>query len=101
MAAIFNYTEGWQMFFAGQFVEGALWPYWHLMGAMFWGLIALFTLGMIYMKTENFGTTGIAGIMIAATSMIYMPQEINMLGLLLGALSITLILFNIFVSRRE
>lgn len=92
----FNYSVGWEQLLAGQLLESGIFPYTHLMGNMFYGVIAFLSLTMIYLKTEDFGTTGVAGLLMAGASMIFMPVEIRFMASLFMVLSFTIIMYKLF-----
>lgn len=93
---VFNYTQGWELLMAGAFVDAALYPYVHLMGGMFYGIMAFLAMSMVYLKTENYGTTGVTGLLIAAAGIVYLPVQIRFLATIFMVLSFTIIMYKIF-----
>lgn len=91
-----NYTLGWEHLLAGQLLEAGLYPYTHIMGNMFYGVLAFLAMTMIYLKTEDFGTTGVAGLLMAGASIIFMPVEIRFMASLFLVLSFTIVMYKLF-----
>ena len=91
-----NYSVGWEQLLAGQILEAGVYPYTHIMGNMFYGIIGFLALTMIYLKTEDFGTTGVAGLLMAGASMIFLPVEIRFMASLFLTLSFTIIMYKLF-----
>jgi len=93
---VWNNTEAWNMLVRGEFAEAAMYPYVHLMGEMFYGLFAFFTLAMIYYKTNDFGTTGVAGIIMAGAALAWLPEQALYTGSIMLTLSVAIILYKVF-----
>jgi len=92
---VFNYTVGWEHMIAGRLIDAGLYPYTHLIGNMFYGVIAFMALSMIYFKTQDYGTTGVAGLIIAATSITFLPVEVRFLAVVMLATSLTIVMYKL------
>jgi len=92
----FNYTESWSYLLQGRIMDAALYPYVHLMGNIFYALIGFMAMTMIYFKTNNYGTTGIAGLIMAGVAVAYLPEYTRYAAMIFAALGIVLILYRVF-----
>ena len=48
-----------------------------LWGSLFYALVIMIGLIMIYIKTNNFVTTGVVGLLIGALTLSYLPMEFH------------------------
>lgn len=89
-------TETYDLFMSGKFMEAVFYPFTSLMGD--WFFLLLFGLGitMIYLKSQDLGTTGIAGMILFPVLMPILPIEAHFIVYSLLLLALTTILYKVF-----
>jgi len=89
-------NESWNLLTSGKIVEAFLNAHTALMGSWFYALMAFLAMLMIYMKTQNFGTTIVTGMIITAMMIQFLPAATHMMITIFIALGITVVLYLLF-----
>ena len=80
----------------GKFLEAFMSVYTGLLGSWLYLLLFGAALILIYLKTENFGTTTIIGLLILGPLYPVLPEGVHTLIFVLAALGVTSILYRVF-----
>lgn len=89
-------TEAFNLLVAGKSVEAVIYPYTYLMSNIFYALMVFLGLTMIYIKTQDYGTVGVVGALVAVGSIAYMPIQVHLIAAILLSLSLTIVVFKVF-----
>jgi len=81
----------------GKIIEAVLAVFTTPLGMWFYVIMIFLLEIMIYMKTQDVTLPAIVGLIIAATSLAFLPVEVHKVAYGLLALSITVILYKVFV----
>lgn len=91
-------VSGWTAMTNGNYLRAVQVPYTDLMGTYFYAAWILVAMGAIYMKTEDFGTTMVTGLLLSGTFYSFIPaagQRFLYLTIILG---ITTVLYGLYKS---
>jgi len=66
---------------------------------IFYAIVLMVAFGVVYIKTENFGTVGVLGLLISGIVLSYLPIEFHMLAFAIIFISFLAILYDLYKSR--
>lgn len=69
--------------------------------SMFFAIILLVGLSLVYLKTENYGTTGVVGLLIAGNSLIFLPPQVHLVAQVFLGFSIAIIVVGAFINTQR
>ena len=95
---MFNITmTQWNYLLSGNIFSAVLFPYTNLLGFMFYALIGFLASIMIYIKTQDFVTTSIVGmLLLGGGAYFYLPKEFHYIIYIFIALGATIAIYKIF-----
>lgn len=95
-----NTTIAWQYLTQGitydRFMTGITYPYTAILGDWFYALFLAMTYFLIYMKTQNYGTTVIAAMLTLPAAIVLFPSDARILITVMVSIGITGILYRVF-----
>lgn len=68
-------------------------------GNVFYAIMLMVAFGVLYIKTENFGTVGVVGLLVSGAILGFVPAEFHMLGFAMLFLSFLAIIYDIYKSK--
>jgi len=96
MAWIDGINQAFSLFLNGKVFDAVLLSYTNILGMWFYALVMFLGMGMIYIKTQNFGTVIITGIILSSAAIPFMPTQTLYIISIIIALGISLILYRVF-----
>jgi predicted branched-subunit amino acid permease len=92
----FDWASMWSMFTSGNIYGAVISSYTNVLGLWFYLLVLMLGMIMIYIKTKNFGTTTLVGILISSAVIPLLPTQAYFAITVIIALGITIILYRVF-----
>jgi len=92
----FDPTAWWNLLISGKIFEAVLATYTSTLGFWFYTIILFMGMLMIYLKTNNFGTTIGTGVLLFGVAIPFMPDEVANIAFVMTALGFTFILYKVF-----
>lgn len=80
----------------GDIFGAVIGSYTNVLGMWFYALVMFILMTMMYIKTQNFGTVVLTGMIISAAAIPFMPTETLSLISIMAALGVALILYAAF-----
>ena len=96
MAWIDGMNWAWNNFTAGNYFSAITLSYTNVMGMWFYAIVMFIGMIMIYLKTQDFGTVLITGLVISAAAVTFMPSDAQFFISIMTAFGIALILYKVF-----
>jgi len=94
--AIANITAAWVKVTHGQIISGVLGVYTDLLGPWFWVMLFFIPTLMFYLKTKNFGSTVVIGLVVSPTLIPLFPSVIHYTIFVFVAAGITGVMYRVF-----
>lgn len=69
--------------------------------SLFFAIILFVGLTLVYLKTENFGTVGVVGLIIAGNSLLFLPPQVHLMAQVFLALSIAIIIVGAYINTQR
>ena len=89
-------AASWAQLNTGDIFGAVLGSYTNVMGYWFYAIVMMMGMSMIYIKTQNFGTVTVTGMIISAAAIPFMPTDTLGLIFVFLALGITFVMYRAF-----
>ena len=89
-------ADPWTLLMNGNIIASTIAPYTNILGSFFWVFLYFLGFMLIYMKTQNLGTAGIAGFMLSGIILTVVPPDMYSMIYGLMALSIATVLYKAY-----
>lgn len=97
-------SAAWNLLIQGKIIEAVTGVYttaFEPVPSMFYAIVVFIGLGLVYAKTENVGTVGITGLLIASSTIAFLPVQVHIIAWDLLALCIALIILGPFIHTNR
>jgi predicted branched-subunit amino acid permease len=89
-------ATSWSKLMSGDIVGASISSYTNIMGVWFYLIFLFMTMLMVYMRTQNYVTTALLGIIISGAVLPLMPSSASTIIVVMMCLGSTIILYRAF-----